>query len=172
MRALSLGAAILAAACFICAGAWSDTGQLYSAEVTAAPVGAPGSNTWAYTAYNTSASSDYALWLLAIEVDELCDVLSVVSPPGWGADYSSQPHFITWIYFAGEVPAGASASGFEATFSCQPLLQTYSVMFDNINNPGETPVDYGEVSIPEPAGAAVLLAGFLSGGALILRRRR
>ena len=145
--------------------------QPYSALVVGTQV-APA--TWAYEVHNTSSSAVYGLWLVAIEVDEATDPNDVVGPAGWGID-DTQPHFVTWINFAGEIAAGASESGFQIVFNKQPDYQLYSVMFANSENAGETPVDFGSVmmiSAPEPSSALALVAGALSLGAFVRRRRR
>ena len=173
MRALLVAGALLIGLCRCGVPAWCQEpgGQPYSAEVVGAIVSSGVSETWAYTVTNTSQNPVYRLWLLAIEVDEATDVDSVLGPAGWAVD-DSQPHFVTWIDFAGEVAAGESQDGFEVTFSGPPAYQMYSVMFDNIEDPGETPVDFGIVLIPEPTSACALLAGLLPLGALLVRRRR
>ena len=169
MRALLVASALVC--CGLPASCEEAGGQPYSAMVVGAVVSSDMSETWTYTVTNTSQNPVYALWLMAIEVDEATDVASVVGPPGWAVD-DSQPHFVTWIDFAGEVAAGASQTGFEVTFSGSPAYQMYSVMFDNTENPGETPVDFGSVLIPEPASACALLVGLVSLGALRVRRHR
>ncbi len=170
MRALLMASALLLC-CGVPAACQEAGGQPYSAVVVGTMVSSGTSETWTYTVTNTSQNPVYGLWLMAIEVDDAADVDSVLGPPGWGID-DSQPHFVTWIDFVGEVPTGQSQDGFEVTFSGSPAYQMYSVMFDNIENPGETPVDFGSVLlIPEPAGACALLVGLVSLGALRVRRR-
>lgn len=173
MRALLPAVAIVAALCLGCGSAWClEIGvQPYAAQVVGIKTGGPDSNTWTYTVYNTSPVADYDLWLIAIEVDDAVEVVNAVSPAGWAADATSQPHFVSWICYVGEVGQGAFQTGFEATFSTAPVLQTYSAMFNNANT-GEYPVDSGPVTFaPEPASMSVLVAGLMSVAALLRRRR-
>lgn len=167
MRALLTAALILIAGL----GIWSAAcaGLPYSADVVAARGAA--ADTWLYTVSNTSTLPQYVLWIVAIEVDDQIDVSSVVTPYGWTADIDSQPHFITWMYMAGELEAGETQSGFEACFSGTPALQTYTALFDN-SETGEAPCADGIVrTAPEPTGVAVLLTGLAPVAAFALRRR-
>lgn len=120
---------------------------------------------------NTSTTSDYVLWLFGIEVDEQNDVASTVTPAGWSADTDSQPHFIAWMYNAGELEAGGIRSGFEAQFSGSPAFQRFTAMFNNADT-GEAPCIDGIVQTPEPSGAVILLAGLAPVAGFAFRRRR
>ena len=173
MRAFLPAAALLGVLCGSCTTAWclQPGEQPYSALVVGTRTAGAASVTWAYEVINTSSSDVYNLWLVAIEVDDDSDLLAAVSPAGWIADHTSQPHFVTWINFVSEIPAGQSETGFEVTFSAEPAYQTYSAMFNNIENPGETPVDFGDVLVPEPASAAALMVGLTSLVAFLFRRR-
>lgn len=173
MRALLTAAVLLAVLCGITTTAWCQLSgaQPYSALVVGSRTAGIASVSWSYNVTNTSSSDVYALWLIAIEVDDASDVLAVASPDGWVADHTSQAHFITWINFVGDIRAGESQGGFQATFSAEPTSQSYSAMFDNIENPGETPVDFGIVIVPEPASAAVLIVGLTSLIPFLSRRR-
>lgn len=168
MRALLMAAAILAVGVGACSVLLADLP--YSADIVAVrSVDSP--NTWVYTVRNTSTSSDYVLWLFGIEVDEPNDVASTVTPSGWSADSESQPHFVTWMYSAGEVEAGGIQSGFQAEYSGPPSFQKFTAMFNNAAT-GEAPCIDGIVQIPEPATAAILLTGFAPIAGIALRRRR
>jgi len=139
--------------------------QSYGAQVVGERLATAGPVTWTYTLRNTSATSNYAIWLLAIEADESADSISVAAPEGWAAD-ASMPHMVTWICFKGELGAGGQVSGFEITFSSQPITQSWSAMFNN-NETGETPVDFGNVIVAEPSGIftmALLCAAFIRRG--------
>ncbi|MCE5315231.1 MAG: PEP-CTERM sorting domain-containing protein [Armatimonadota bacterium] len=165
MRAFLI-AAILVACCI---PAWCV--QEYSALVVGAPVDIANPTSWIYTLTNTSSSSSFTVWLLAIEIDEGTDVTNIHSPSGWSCDWSV-PHFINWMYVSGELPAGESLSGFQADYSREPELQSWTVMFNNTDNPGETPTDFGTVSllsVPEPSSIVALLVGVT---ALCGRKRR
>ena len=64
MRALLAAAIALAVGLGMCSMVHADA---YDAKVEAA--GSSDSHTWTYTVCNTSASSDYVLWVFMIEVD-------------------------------------------------------------------------------------------------------
>jgi hypothetical protein len=168
MRALLMAAVILAVGVGICSASWADLP--YSAQIVAAK-SATSPNTWVYTVRNTSTSSDYVLWLFGIEVDELNDVATTVTPSGWSADTDSQPHFITWMYYAGELEAGGAQSGFQAVYSGPPAFQNFTALFDNAAT-GEVPSIDGIVQTPEPATAVILLTGLAPIAGIALRRRR
>jgi len=142
----------------------------YSAEVVGTKVNVAGQCTWTYKVSNTSTSSDYSLWLFAVQVDEGADVISATCPSGWIADTDSMPHFITWEYFASEMPAGTFKTGFDVEFNRDPVSQVYTAMFDNTAT-GESPSVDGVVLTPEPAGIAALLTGLAPLAGLIARRR-
>lgn len=169
MRALLTAAVVLAVGLGLCSAAWTEA---WSAEVYACP-GAPSSNSWTYMVRNTSSASYYSLWVFTIEVDNLCGVSSTVTPDGWSVDTISEPHFITWMYQMGDVPAGGAFSGFQATFTSAPQSQTYTALFDDDLN-FTCPYTEGQVTVaavPEPASLLVLLTGFGPLAALALRRR-
>ena len=170
MRALLTAAVVLAVGLGLCSAAWTNA---WNCEVYAAP-GAPGSNTWTYTVRNTSTASYYSLWVFTIEVDDLCNVSSTVTPSGWSVDTISEPHFITWMYQTGAVPAGEGCAGFSATFTSAPQSQAYTALF-NDDLYFTCPYTEGQVTVaattPEPAGALVLLSGCGPVVAFMLRRR-
>ena len=169
MRALLTAAVVLAVGLGLCSAAWTEA---WSAEVYAYP-GAPGSNSWTYTVRNTSAASYYSLWVFTIEVDDLCGVSSTVAPDGWSVDTISEPHFITWMYQTGDIPAGEGFFGFEATYTSAPRSQAYTALFDDYLN-FTCPYTEGQVivaAVPEPASLLTLLIGCGPLGALTLRRR-
>lgn len=169
MRALLTAAVVLAVGLGLCSATLAEA---WNAEVHGLP-GLPGSNSWSYTVRNTSTEYQYLLWVFAIEVDDLCDVVSTTTPAGWSVDTESQPHFITWMYQSGEVAPGEQCSGFEATFTTAPLFQTYTALFsDDLNF--TCPNTEGPVTVaaaPEPAGLLVLLTGCGPLAALAFRRR-
>jgi hypothetical protein len=168
MRALTIAAMLII--CCSPAMRLDASAQQYSAQVFGQPV-TIGSNTWEYSLTNTSPITDYTVWLLAIELDEATDVISTPSPTGWACD-TSVPHFISWMYIASELPAGQSQAGFTADLSKTPEYQLWTVMFNNIRNPGESPSDCGKLgAVPEPASLVGLLAGISSIIGLKLRRR-
>lgn len=175
MRAFMLASALLALMFCCSATAWClEVGeQPYGASVWGTRVGSVASQSWIYQVTNTSADERYTIWLLAVEVDEACDVLGATSPDGWAADWQSQPHFVMWICLASEVPQGVSQGGFGIDYSTEPAYQMYSAMFDNVENPGDTPVDFGNVqTIPEPASLATVLVGLSSLVGVVIRRKR
>lgn len=168
MRALPTAALMLATGLGICSAVCASlpySAQIIGTKTTTSP------NTWIYTVHNTSTSPDYVLWLFGIEVDDQSDVTDTVTPPGWSADDESQPHFITWMYYAGELEAGGIMSGFQAQFTSPPTFQGFTAMFNNAET-GEAPCIDGMVQTPEPAGAAILLTGLAPIAGLALRRRR
>jgi len=169
MRALPTAALILVIGLAVCASASADLpycAEIVATKSTTAP------NTWIYTVNNTSTAPQYALWVFGIEVDENTSVLSTITPAGWTVDDESDPHFITWIYMAGELEAGGSRTGFAATFTGTPAFQGFTAMFDNTDT-GESRVMDGMVSgAPEPSGALVLLTGLAPLVAAGMRRRR
>ena len=141
----------------------------YSAAVVGAVMGAPGSNAWTYAVVNTSQESCYTIWLLQIEVDELTEVASASSPRGWIVNLDT-PQVIMWFTSSAAISQTQALSGFDATFGSTPNYQRWTAMFDNEEVPGNTPVDYGEVIVPEPA-AFVLLAWAALTAAGTLRKR-
>ncbi len=168
MRALPTAALILAIGLGVCAGASADLP--YGAEIVAAK-STTTPDTWVYTVRNTSTGPQYVLWVFGIEVDEETNVLGTVTPAAWSVDDESDPHFMTWMYLTGELEAGGSQTGFEATFTCTPAFQSFTAMFNN-NDTGEAPVVDGDVILPEPTGALVLLTGLAPVAAVAIRRRR
>lgn len=169
MRALIIAAMLIACCCLaICP---QTCAQQYSALVNGQPAGV-GSNTWEYSLTNTSSNINYTVWLLAIEIDEGTNVISTHSPTGWACD-TTVPHFISWMYVASELPAGQSQPGFTANFSTAPAYQLWTVMFNNTENPGESPSDYGtlETVVPEPVSMVGLVMGIASLISLKVRRR-
>ncbi|MCE5323731.1 PEP-CTERM sorting domain-containing protein [bacterium] len=170
MRAL-----IIAAILIVCCGpamCQAIGAQQYSALVMGQPVDIGDPSAWVYTLTNTSASANYTIWLLAIEVDESTDVLNVSSPSGWACD-TSVPHFISWMYVTNELYAGESENGFQAEYSAAPAYQSWTVMFNNIDNPGESPSEFGvlETAVPEPASMIAMLVGITSLVGVKMRRR-
>ncbi len=156
-------------ACFTQTICLAASTQPYSALVFGQQINIAGPTTWEYTLTNTSSSSNYTVWLFALEVDENTDVLSVVTPSGWWSD-STVEHFISWMYVSGELPAGESQAGFQAQFSQKPELQSWTVMFNNIDT-GESPSECGFVAaVPEPSSIIALLAGI--GGLAGLKKRK
>ena len=80
-----------------------------------------------------------------------------------------------WICLASEVPQGVSQGGFGIDYSTEPAYQMYSAMFTNVENPGDTPVDFGNVGtspVPEPASLATVLVGLSSLVGVVIRRKR
>jgi len=177
MRAFMLASALLAAMFCRGATAWclDLSEQPYGASVMGTRLGGAASQSWLYQVTNTSLEDRYTIWLLAVEVDEDCDVLGATSPNGWSADWESQPHFVMWICFGSEVPQGVIQGGFGIDYSTEPVSQMYSVMFDNAEDPGDTPVDFGNVQtspVPEPASLATMIFGLSSLAGIMLRKRR
>ena len=169
MRALPTAALILVIGLGVCAGA--SAALPYGAEILAAK-STTIPNTWIYTVHNTSTAPQFVLWVFGIEVDEETNVLGTATPAGWSVDDESDPHFITWMYWSGELEAGGSRTGFEATFTGTPAFQSFTALFNN-NDTGEAPVVDGVVTpTPEPAGALVLLTGLAPFAAATIRRRR
>ncbi|MEN6357080.1 MAG: PEP-CTERM sorting domain-containing protein [Armatimonadota bacterium] len=146
--------------------------QQYSALVLGQPVDVGDPSVWAYTLTNSSTSLSYTAWLLAIEVDESTDVLNVSSPSGWICD-TTVPHFISWMYLTDELSAGDTETGFQARFSNAPAYQSWTVMFNNTDNPGESPSESGSVdtAVPEPASVIALIVGVISLAGAKMRRR-
>ena len=144
--------------------------QPYSALVSGQQVGIAGSTTWEYSLTNTSSSSSYTVWLLAIELDEATEITGVTSPQGWWCDWTI-PHFISWMYVTGELPAGATQTGFQAQLSDAPEFQSWTVMFNNIDT-GESPSECGIVSaaVPEPTSIMTLFMGIAGLAGLIKRK--
>lgn len=178
MRAFMLASALLAVMFCCSATAWclvlSDE-QPYGAAVYGSRVEGVASQSWLYQVTNTSLDNRYSIWLLAVEVDENCDVLGATSPDGWASDWQSQPHFVMWICLGDELPQGGTQGGFGIDYSTEPAYQMYSVMFDNVENPGDTPVDFGNVqtsSVPEPASLAAIMVGLSSLAGIALRKKR
>lgn len=178
MRAFMLASALFVVLCLSGAAAWCyEFGEVpYGASVVGTPPSGTASLSWTYRVTNTSAFDRYTLWLVAIEVDEDTEVLGAISPDGWAVDYESQPHFVTWMCYATELPRDTSQDGFGITFDGQPGYQMYSAMFTNTENPGDTPVDFGDVILgagqtPEPTSAAALVLGLSSIVGIRLRKR-
>lgn len=167
MRALLTAALLLVIGLSVFSVACAD--EQYSAEVTAVKSTAV-PNTWIYTVRNTSSSSQYALWLFGIEVDQQTDAVNAITPGGWSADTESQEHLVQWVYLTGSLAVGAQKGGFQATFSGSPSFQRFTAQFDNAVT-GEVPEAHGVVSTPEPAGIAVLLTGLAPFVGFALRRR-
>jgi len=167
MRAWLMAALIMIAGLGICSAVCASLP--YDADVTAVK-STTIPNTWIYTMHNTSASQEYTLWLIGLEVDEQTEVLNTVTPVGWSVDTDSQPHFITWMYYAGEIEAGGTQTGFQAQFTCAPAFQNFTALMSN-NETGEAPTVDGIVTLPEPAGIAILLTGLAPLVAFTLRRR-
>lgn len=167
MRAWLTAALILVAGLGICTAGVASLP--YSVDVSATK-STTIPNTWIYTVCNTSPSPQYVLWLVGIEVDDGTDVLKTVTPAGWTADTESQPHFITWMYQSGELGSGEMRTGFTAQFNGTPAFQNFTALMNN-SETGEAPCLDGVVSVPEPAGAAVLLTGLSPLTAFALRRR-
>lgn len=168
MRALLTAALLL----IIGLGIWSTAcadlpygAQVVAVQSTSAPY------TWTYTVRNTSILPQFTLWGFAIEVDKQTDPLNIVTPGGWIVN-TDQEHLVTWMYMSGELQPGSKKAGFQATFGGSPAFQRFTAMFDNAET-GESPSTIGmvETSLPEPAGAAVLLTGFAPFVGYALRRR-
>ncbi len=160
MRVFITAAAVIAV--LICCGpVYSQQGgQPYSALVIGQPTPESQGLFWNYSIFNTSSSSEYGVWLLAVEVDENVNVIGAFSPIGWQVD-TEIPHLITWICMSGYVSHGETQVGFAAAFDKEPVFQGWAVMFRNQEDPSETPVDFGEVAsvVPEASGLVVILTG-------------
>ncbi len=148
----------------------SASAELFSAAIYGEQIGPPNSFKWKYTLVNTSADNNYVAWLMAIAVDEGTEVLNVMSPKGWSSD-TSIPSFITWMGISGNVPAGNALGGFVAEFSKDPGVQTWSIMFVNLQNSDESPVEVGSVITPEPGTFAAIATGLIALGGALKRRR-
>ncbi len=169
MRGLSIAIAAFVVASFSCAAAWSDP---FGAAVTATPPGPSAVESWVYTLTNTSSSPDYVAWLLQIEVDVQTAVISSTSPKGWMASVDPQtPNLVTWFCSGDYLTSKASLSGFGVTYTSKPLYQGWTVMLDNEQVPGDSPVVFGDVVIPEPGSALAVLVGVISMAGLAGRRR-
>lgn len=178
MRALLLTAMVLVVGISACTAAWcQQSASPYNARIIATQVGNSDSTVWNYTVSNTSIVPSYTLWLIAIEVDEGNDALSVLKPAGWSSDPNdelSPTNLISWMAYGENIAANDSLSGFQATYASVPLTQTFSVMFDN-SETNESGIMDGvvEVSVaPEPANVAILLTGLASAVALKQKQRR
>ena len=168
MRARLFAVFALAAAVCGCATAWSaPTAEPYDALVTGAPVGP---NAWVYTITNTSSDPNYSVWLLQIEVDDRTNVLGVASPVMWTANLDV-PYLVMWMTGSAFVPAGQARSGFRATYDSVPAYQCWTVMFRNETVPGEFPVGFGNVLVPEPGVVLAMLTGMASLIAQLRKRR-
>ncbi|MHB9036534.1 MAG: PEP-CTERM sorting domain-containing protein [Armatimonadota bacterium] len=170
MRAFIIAAILIAC----CTQAWclEANAQPYSALVLGEPLNVAGPSIWDYTLTNTSPNTSYTVWLLAIEIDEATEVVNINSPRGWACDWSV-PHFISWMYVTGELSTAQSQIGFQAEFSQVPEYQTWTVMFNNTDNPGESPTDFGTVatSLPEPSSVVALMLGVTALAGLKNRKR-
>lgn len=174
MRALIVALATFAIMSFSCAAAWSvgSPGDPFSADVTGVSSDPLVTTSWIYTICNSSASQDYSIWLLQIEVDAGASVVSASSPKGWTASIDAQmPNLVTWFCTSGYLQPQAQVTGFSAVFACSPIRQGWTVMFDNAAVPGDTPVVVGEMVMPEPGSAAAMLAGLACFAGLARRRR-
>jgi hypothetical protein len=174
MRAPIVAAAAFLIASFGCTAAWSmvTLGEPFSARVEGTPAVSDAGNAWSYTLCNTSSSPSYTIWLMQVEVETGNAVVSVASPAGWSASIDDQmPNLVTWFCGPTSLAAGCSQNGFRAVYSSEPVRQGWTVMFDNADIPGDTPVSYGDVSMPEPGSIVALLAGLVPVAHLARRRR-
>lgn len=174
MRALAIAAAAFLIASFGCTAAWSmvTLGEPFSARVDGTPAVSVVGNAWSYTLCNTSSSPSYTIWLLQVEVDTGNAIASIASPAGWSASIDDQtPNLVTWFCGPTSLAAGCSQDGFRAVFHSEPVRQGWTVMFDNADIPGDTPVSYGDVTVPEPSSIVALLAGLVPMAGLARRRR-
>jgi len=182
MRALKFAAAAFVIIAISCAATWSVEAsvQSFSALVSGNDVVGSESKSWLYTLTNTSVNADYTAWLLQIEVDTNAEALNASSPAGWIAMIDEQtPNVVMWSCWDQNLESGFSLDGFGVDFSAKPSYQGWTVMFGNISDAGDNPVDYGDVdyqhiveSTPEPGMITVMLTGLTSLAALAYRRRR
>ncbi len=169
MRTLAIAALLVVS--FGCPAAWSLELEPFSALVTGVALDST-EQMWEYTLTNTSSSSDYSIWLLQIETDVENRAVSTASPAGWQTITDPQtPNLVTWICGVSGLQAGTKLTGFRVLFQSRPLRQNWTVIFDNIALPGDTPVAYGEVIMPEPGGLMALLSGIIALKCAISRRR-
>lgn len=150
----------------------SPAAEQYSASVTAQRILSTTGNEWVYLVRNTSPSPDYVIWLLQIEVDEQTTVMGASSPQFWHADLNV-PGLVFWStsQSGGYIQSGTSQDAFQASYDSEPAYQYWTVMFKNVTVPGDTPVDFGDVLVPEPGSAAVLI-GLAALTPRLIRRRR
>lgn len=169
MRILAIAALLVVS--FSCPAAWSLESEPFSALVAGVAVDSTG-QTWEYTLKNTSSSPDYSIWLFQIDTEVENYVVSTKSPAGWIANTDPQtPNLVTWLYGSGGLKAGDELTGFRASFQSRPLRQGWTVIFDNASLPGDTPVAYGDVMMPEPGALLALLAGIIALKGAVSRKR-
>ncbi len=157
-----------------CLTVWSaaPAAESYSATVVAQKVSEVAGDQWVYTVSNTSTNPDYVIWLLQIEVDEQTITAGASSPQYWHVDLDV-PGLVFWStsQSGGYVQSGSSNDGFQASYESEPAYQYWTVMFKNITVPEDTPVEFGDVIVPEPGAAAGIFVGLVSLAAQLTRRR-
>lgn len=147
--------------------------QTYGACITGMRIPGDEQERWSYSLQNTSSDDNYTIFMLQLEVDEDTPIVSINSPDLWTPD-TTVPHFITWTY-DGELEASAIQNGFEVQYSTAPVYQSWSVMFNNTDNPYLSASVGGDVLVaplPEPTGISSLVVGLVAFAGAFMRRRR
>ena len=171
-RALLVAVATIAAASFTAPTA----AEPYGACVIGEPASPADQSTWVYRLVNCSASTDYSIFVLQIDVDANAFVIDAGAPPGSGwSTYFEQPnpdHYVMWICDPSELQANEELSGFRVVFTQRPSCQGWSAQFHDSQNIGTLLVQSGEVVTIEPGACAALLTGLISVTAFAIKRRR